>query len=114
MVPVSKSHTGKRDFSLLQNVQTGNGHLFNRYLDYFPGLKWPGYKVNDSPPSSAKVKNELHLPLLLLHTLWCGLGKLYLYLSFVLTIIQAVLLTPELAFHYPTLDANDLLQFFDD
>ena len=40
--------------------------------------------------------------------------KLYLYLSFVLTMIQAVLLTPELAFHYPTLDANDLLRFFDD
>jgi hypothetical protein len=61
---VAEFNTGPveaRDFSLLQNVQTGSGahpvSLFNGYRLSFPGVKRPGREVNHPPPSSPEVKN---------------------------------------------------------
>jgi len=53
---------GVRDFSVLQNVQTGSGahpascSLGTGVLSW--GLKWLGHYINHRPPSSANLKNE--------------------------------------------------------
>jgi hypothetical protein len=52
---------GAGNFSLLHRVQTGSGAHPASYpvgtRGSFPGVKWPGREVEDSPPSSAEVKN---------------------------------------------------------
>jgi hypothetical protein len=60
-----------RDFSLFQNVQTGSGaHKISSLVDtggYFPGVKRQGRDVDHSLPSSASVKSEWAIPLLILY-----------------------------------------------
>jgi hypothetical protein len=50
-----------RELSLLQNIQTGSGtnsaSYFKGTRSFFPGAKWPGNEADQSPPSSAKIKN---------------------------------------------------------
>jgi hypothetical protein len=52
---------GARDFSLLQDVQTGSGPhnlLCNGYHGLFSGrVTWPNPEADHSPPSSAEIKN---------------------------------------------------------
>jgi len=51
----------ERDFSLLQNVQSGwgsNHPPMQWALPFFPGVKPPGREVNHTPPSTVEVKNE--------------------------------------------------------
>jgi len=55
-------YSGKAgDFSFLQNVQTGSGAHSDAYsmatAGCFLGVKLPGREVDNSPPSSADVKN---------------------------------------------------------
>ena len=51
-----------QDFSLIQrSALKSTGLLFNGCRSSYPGVKWPGWRegeVNNSPPSSAEVKNE--------------------------------------------------------
>ena len=54
--------TGVTDFCLLQNVQTGcGGHptsCISRRVAFCPGIHRPGSGADQSPLSSAEVKNE--------------------------------------------------------
>ena len=53
--------------------------LFSMSWGYFPGVKPPVRRVDDSPPSSAEVKNEwsyISTPLYALPS-WRGKGQLY-------------------------------------
>lgn len=69
---------GLKDFSLLQNVQTGHGaHTTSYSMDagFLPGREHPGLEVTHLPPSSGEVKNgvchisAVHMPS------WPGQGK---------------------------------------
>jgi len=57
---------GSRDFSLLQNIQTGcetylvSSSMGTGVLSLW--LKWPGHEVNHSPPSCAEVGDEWSYP----------------------------------------------------
>jgi hypothetical protein len=61
-----------RDFSVLQNVQTGSegppSLLFNTYRGvFFPGIKRPGLEAGHSPPNRAEVKISGVIPLFSLY-----------------------------------------------
>jgi hypothetical protein len=61
-----RSLAGAKDFSSSLCFQTGSGaHPASCTVGtggHFPGCKaWPGHDANHSPPSSAKVMNELEL-----------------------------------------------------
>ena len=62
--PSSNPGRAKRFFS--RTVQTGSGAHPASYplsTGALSGVKWPGRVVNHSPPSCAKVKNEVsHTP----------------------------------------------------
>jgi len=65
---------GTREYSVLQNVQTGFGVHSASYSmgtkGFFPrGVKWLQGEVHCSPSSSAKVKNECSYITTPLHTI---------------------------------------------
>jgi hypothetical protein len=55
--------------------------LISGYMSPFSGVKWVGHEADDSPPSSAKVKNEWNYTYM---PPWCVQGQLYLYMSYFL------------------------------
>jgi hypothetical protein len=85
---------GSGNFSLHRRVQTGSGAHPASYsvgtTSYFPGVKRPGRKAENSLPSSAEVKNVwsyvFTLPIRL-HGVVLSLkkaqGQLYLYLTYI-------------------------------
>jgi hypothetical protein len=67
---------GARDFSLLQNIQTGSGAQPASYV-MVPGVKRLGREVNHSPEFSAEVQNEW----ILLYAFMAWTGKTMLAIS---------------------------------
>jgi hypothetical protein len=61
-------------FSLHHCVQTGSGAHPVGTRGSFPGVKWPGCEADHSPPSNAKVKKYVVLPLLPQYAFiaWCS------------------------------------------
>jgi hypothetical protein len=101
-----RSPTGTEDFSSSPCIQTGSGAHPASYPmgtpasypvgtgDPFPGGKVQlGHDADHSPPSSAKVKNELDLYLLSPHAPpWRVAGHLYLFMNFIIIICSFIII----------------------
>jgi hypothetical protein len=70
-----------------------SGLRVNMYWGYFPGVKPPVRRVDDSPPSSAEVKNGWSYTSAALYTVPSWRGKGQLYLSYLLSSRLAEVIT---------------------